>query len=125
MRLQWVESFKILAHIDNLIYYLNILTEWLIHDVISVTQLEPASQQADSYMRSQNNHFKLIKHKLNDKNYEYYKIESLLNYCLHQYNCEEPQLKYKIKWKDYESKFSSWKTEYKLNYKDLISVFNV
>ena len=89
MKLQQVESFKILAYVDNLTYYLNILTEWLIHNVISVTQLEPALQQADSYMRLQNNHSEFIEYELNDENYKYYKIESLFDYYLYQYNCRE------------------------------------
>ena len=75
-------------------------------------------------MRLWNNYSKLIEHELNNKNYKYYKIESLLNYHLYWYNHEESQLEYKIKWKDYSSEFSSWKAECKLNYKDLISVFD-
>ena len=48
-----------------------------------MTQLEPALQQVNSYMRLQDNCFKAVEHELNNKKHEYYKIELLLNCCLY------------------------------------------
>jgi hypothetical protein len=113
---QYIESFKIIQRIERLIYRLNVSSDWKIHSVFFVAQLESASDSAkDFFNRSRSTHSSSVTDTQNE-----YEIERILNKRTvkrdHDYFIE-----YLIRWLNYESEWDRWYNVKNLaNAKDLI-----
>ncbi len=100
---QYIDSFKIIQRLERLIYHLNISSNWKIHFVFSIAQLESAFDLAkNSYSRSRLTHSFSVTDIQNE-----YEIERLLNKKIVKRD-HEYFTKYLIRWKRYESEFDRW-----------------
>jgi hypothetical protein len=100
---QYVEFFKINQRIERLIYRLNISSDWKIHSVFFVIQLESVSDSTKNlFNRSRSTHSSSMIDTQNQ-----YEIERLINKRVirrdHDYFTE-----YLIRWLRYESKYDRW-----------------
>lgn len=112
---QYVDSFKVLKRINRLIYRLNISSNWIIHFVFIVAQLELASSsQSDSFEKFRSSHSSSVKDTQDE-----YEVERLLNKRIIRKK-KKYVTKYLIRWKDYESEFDTW-----YNLKNLDDVKNL
>lgn len=77
---QFVDSFKILAKIERLIYKLDISDHWKIHFVFSIAQLElTLSSSSNFYNHSRFVHFEFVYIEKNIDILKSYQLERLLN----------------------------------------------
>lgn len=101
---QFVDLICILKWVKRLAYWLDILSSWKIHDIISVAHLEPATRSEDnSYNCSHSDKSDTIIVNENEK----YEIRQLL--CKHTYwqGCEYIT-EYLAHWVEYDPEFDSW-----------------
>ncbi len=101
--IQYIDSFKIIQRIKRLAYRLDISSDWKIHSIFSIAQLESTSDLAkDSYDRSRSTHSLSVIDTQNE-----YEIERLLNKKTVKRD-HEYFTKYLVRWKKYESEFDRW-----------------
>ena len=108
---QYVDFFEILKKIDKLTYRLDLSIYWRIYFVFSVAQLKFVSSKSDFYQRSRFNHFDSIFVEDNIQRVKSYKIDFLIN----KRATTRRELKYLIRWKEYESKYDEWRNISKFN----------
>jgi hypothetical protein len=100
---QYIDSFKIIQRVEWLIYRLDISSNWKIHLVFSIAQLESASDLAKNfYSRSRSTHSSSVTDTQNE-----YEIKRLLNKRTVKRD-HEYFTKYLVCWKRYESEFDRW-----------------
>ncbi len=118
---QKCDSFTIKRRVKRLAYKLDILKNWRIHFVISITQLEFVSE--NSYKRSKLDHFDFVLVEDDTKNFKFYEIKRMLTKQTRQYE-KIKMNQYLIRWKEYESEFDEWRNIFDLkNCIDLIEDF--
>ena len=108
---QYIDFFKILEKIDNLIYKLKLSKHWRIHSILFVVQLESTfSSFENSFRRSRSNHSDFV-HVENDiKLIKSWKIDRLIN----KREIKRRESEYLIRWKNYESQYDEWRNLFEL-----------
>ena len=108
---RYIDSFKILENVDNLIYRLKFSKHWRIHFVFSVIQLKSTlSFSKDFFHKSRSNHSNSI-HVENDiKLVKSWEIERLIN----KREIKRRESEYLIRWKSYESQYDEWRNLFEL-----------
>jgi len=123
LSLQQVEPFEIVKRICNLAYQLKILSNWHIHNIIFVAQLEPAVRE-DSYNRSIPNHPDAVEHSLNNEDYQYYEVKKVINWRKQRYSRGPLKTEYLLQWKGYGPEWDTWKGKDDLNCTELVEKYN-
>jgi len=123
LSLQQVEPFEIVKRICNLAYQLKILSNWHIHNVIFVAQLELAVTE-DSYNHLISNHSDVVKHSLNDKDYQYYEVKKVINQHKRRYGRRPLKMEYLLSWKGYGPEWDTWKEKNDLNCTELVEEYD-
>ena len=109
---QYVESFRILQKIDNLVYKLNISLTWKIWSIIFIAQLESSSTStSNSFKRtSTSSSFVSMKNESNSNIVRSYEIEKIV---VKRHNRRRDH-EYLIKWLKYESQNDFWRSLHEL-----------
>jgi hypothetical protein len=103
---QYVDSFKVLEKIENLVYRLNFFQNWRIHSVISIAQLKSISDSIiDSFNRSDSIESESVEMKEDTKKVKFFEIERLIDRRM----TTRRDVKYLVRWKDYESQYDEWR----------------
>ena len=106
-------SFLIKRRIDRLTYKLKLSSQWKVHLMISVTQLESASTQ-NFYNRSRSNHFDSMKIEDDTPQWRFYVIERIIDKRMRIFE-NIKMIQYFIRWRDYGSKYDEWRSIIKLS----------
>jgi hypothetical protein len=119
---QYVDSFKMLEKIENLIYCMKIWQHWLIHSVVSITQHESMSNLiTDSFSWSRSIESKSIHMKNDTKKIKFFEIKRLID----KKSTTRREIKCLVRWKDWESQYDEWKNVFKLqNVKKFIDEYD-
>jgi len=123
LSLQRVGPFEIVKRIRNLAYQLKIPSNWRIHNVISVAQLEPAVT-GDPYNRPVPNHPDAVEHSLNDEDYQYYEVEKVINRRKRRYGRGPLKTEYLLRWKGYGPEWDTWKGKDDLDCTELVEEYD-
>ena len=106
---QWVGPFKVLKKVGNLAYRLDLPGNMRIHPVISIAQLEPATDQSDDPYARTMPPPPPVEEEIDDnpaltaKQFKPYEIERLL-----ERRGEGEKAKYLVKWKGYGREHNVW-----------------
>lgn len=104
---QRCEPFLMKRRVDRLAYKLKLLSQWRVHSVISVTQLESANS-ADSYNRNRPHYFDSIKMKRNIEFEKSYEVKKIINKRIKIYE-KTAMIQYFIRWLEYGPEYDEWK----------------
>ena len=103
---QFVEFFTIIEKIDRLIYRLNIFSNWLIHSIFSVIQLEKCSSSStDFFKRFRSNHFDFVFVNDDTVNVKFFELSRIINKRM----IKKRNVEYFVEWKNYESEHDVWR----------------
>ena len=109
---QYVDFFRILKRVNRLIYRLNLSAHWKIHSILFIVQLKlTSSLHNDFFRRSKSDHSKSIFVKSDIVNVKFFEMNRFIN----RRQIKRRELKYLIRWRDYESENDQWKNFSKLN----------
>ena len=108
---QYIDSFKILENVDNLIYRLKLSKHWRIYFVFSVIQLKSTSSFSKNFFhKSRSNHSNSIYVENDIKLIKSWKVERLIN----KREIKRRESEYLIRWKNYESQYDEWRNLFEL-----------
>ena len=103
---QFVEFFTIIEKVDRLIYRLNIFSNWFIHSIFSVAQLERcSSSSADFFKRFRSNHFDFVFVDGDTVNVKFFELFRIINKRL----IKKRDIEYLVEWKGYGPKHDVWR----------------
>jgi hypothetical protein len=119
---QYVDSFKMLEKIENLVYRMNVSQDWRIHSVVSIAQLESMPNSiTDSFSRSRSIESKSIEMKSDTNRVKFFEIERLIDRRI----TTRREIEYLVRWKDWKSQYDEWRNVLELqNVKKLIDEYN-
>ena len=100
---QFVESFKMIEYIEQLTYYLDLLFNWKIYNIISIAYLESAHTH-NLYIQSWSDYLSAVT--VNNET-DHYKIDWLLWKKITKCDCNYIT-EYLVRWKEYESEHNIW-----------------
>ncbi len=104
---QGLESVKIIEKVDKLVYRLEILKSWKIHSIISMTHLESASIEEDSYDRETKESESIEDVQKNIK--DIYEVEKIVaKRSIKMRRARHSKTQYRVKWKEWENHHNQW-----------------
>ncbi len=110
--------------IENVVYELILSQNARIHLVISIAQLKSAEDDADSFNKSRLTNSDFVEMNEDTSTKRSYEVERILKERIRKYE-KITVRQYLIKWKDWESKHNTWKSEKNCeNAKHLIAKFH-
>ena len=104
---QYVDFFQITEKIDRFVYRLTISDIWRVHLIFTMTQLKSMpSLSSDFFRRSRSTESNSVIVEDDIDKIKSYEIKRLLN----KRQTARREMKYLVKWRDYESKHDAWRS---------------
>ena len=121
---QYISPYRVMERVGRLVYLLDILSDWQIHPVFFVAQLEPAADSAvDLFQRKYPDHPPPIFVDGDTDTMQLYEVERLLNRRVVKKG-RGTSVQYLVCWKEYASEYNRWYSVKDLdNASDLVRVY--
>ena len=111
---QRCEFFIIKRRTERLVYELDLSTHWRVYSIIFVTQLEPCSNEKDSYRRLRSDYSNFVEIEGDTDDWRFYTMEKIIDKRLKKFG-RITVTQYMVKWLGYGPEYNEWRSLSYLN----------